>query len=672
MFATQFDLTQEQGPRSLRAFVWTVFANYRTDAALEALFRELDKCLQRAMNAEDVLHERLQLVAKNGIETIGQYFADDCYSTRGGLLPPAQSLLQNVEELAQGNDWPGIALIRQTDGINGPRRMPSLHTLISATSATQARVHDLAVDLVADALHRALLERYIIFRSDITERVPDKASFQVRHSNLFVFSKTSPSPISIHVAKDILDEQKDEVGSLETRANRLNKWIDLAEACRRRGAFAGFIAVCQALFDQPILRLESLWERTRPDTVQIIANWKSLMAEHQPNHLLFHSPIWPSNTEANDASACSSEHIVPFFGSSLPTHALIPQTPVRLSDWNQVTVEMLDHRVTRLSDLEVGQSEPVRALVNRLCSEVTDAHSSPAHLIELSNKIVPPHLVQSTERVWSKGQTPNRTALQPLIFVTPLPLDTLFAEDMGDDSQDSSTAMKSIPENVSRMNLTTRPSIRSRRTSLSGRRSSVSETSLSKGSELEAPSRHENLGATIRRIRGQLKNATIQIGEDIELQLVETIDAGARNPRHSLGSEITLSRRTSRARSSMALKRHSTVSVSDGRLQVTVKSASTERLVDILICGIEGDSMSVDDNGQVPLNLLSARKFTMDLEQYRHVFFSTFRSFLEPSILFEVSHAARFMCMIVSLLRLTRIHTILDMCMADLIVYGST
>lgn len=69
-------------------------------------------------------------------------------------------------------------------------------------------------------------------------------------------------------------------------------------------------------------------------------------------------------------------------------------------------------------------------------------------------------------------------------------------------------------------------------------------------------------------------------------------------------------------------------------LRVVVKSGSLDRLVDVLVSGLDGHSANVDDNG---LSGQSRRRFTTDLQDFRSVFFATFRSFCSPLALFEVS-----------------------------------
>jgi hypothetical protein len=253
----------------------------------------------------------------------------------------------------------------------------------------------------------------------------------------------------------------------------------------------------------------------------------------------------------------------------------------------------------------------------------------------LSCTLQPSPITATVGRGWSRSEGRNMTALRPLLFTTPLPINTMF---VGNGSPLPGLPGRTAGVGRQRLSLASdnlRPV--SKRTSFPSRRSSFSDSSSSRGLDSEV-SRSDNLGVAIRRITGQLHNATIRIADEIELQLIEA-ESNHHRHRHSVAVDSALPRTNSIARSSIAFDRGSRIYASSARLSVTVKSASTERLIDILVCGIEGDSPSVDDNGQMPLHVASARKFSLDLEGYRRKFFAMYRSFLDPSLLFEVSQS---------------------------------
>ena len=77
---------------------------------------------------------------------------------------------------------------------------------------------------------------------------------------------------------------------------------------------------------------------------------------------------------------------------------------------------------------------------------------------------------------------------------------------------------------------------------------------------------------------------------------------------------------------------------SDRPLRVVVQAGTLDRLVDILVEGLHGVSVSVaDDNGEMPLNNGKTRELRVDSDEYASVWWSTFRSFVTPNVFFEVS-----------------------------------
>lgn len=77
---------------------------------------------------------------------------------------------------------------------------------------------------------------------------------------------------------------------------------------------------------------------------------------------------------------------------------------------------------------------------------------------------------------------------------------------------------------------------------------------------------------------------------------------------------------------------------SDRPLRVVVQAGTLDRLVDILVEGLHGVSVSVaDDNGEMPLNNGKTRDLKVDSDEYALVWWNTFRSFVTPNVFFEVS-----------------------------------
>ncbi|CAG8444185.1 2318_t:CDS:2, partial [Cetraspora pellucida] len=72
-------------------------------------------------------------------------------------------------------------------------------------------------------------------------------------------------------------------------------------------------------------------------------------------------------------------------------------------------------------------------------------------------------------------------------------------------------------------------------------------------------------------------------------------------------------------------------------LMVVVKAGTLERLVDVLINGVASFSTSVvDDNGEPPLTIGKQGQLGINSAEYLATFFSTYRSFCSPNVLFEI------------------------------------
>jgi len=79
-------------------------------------------------------------------------------------------------------------------------------------------------------------------------------------------------------------------------------------------------------------------------------------------------------------------------------------------------------------------------------------------------------------------------------------------------------------------------------------------------------------------------------------------------------------------------------SSSERPLRVRVKAGTLERLVDVLLHGLQGVSVAFsDDNGEMPLRDGKHRDLKVDHSDFSTVWWNSFRSFVSPLVLFEVN-----------------------------------
>jgi hypothetical protein len=631
VFATQFDSVEslagdEHEMRPFELFAWCVLLSYRVDSSPGVLFGELDKCLQRAidLNASTLedLTSRLEIL----LTLIQTRFVRDCFGPDGRILESLESLLQTCEQLQGDAIWMVIVKLRQ----HSRAQDEPLEDIISPShQVTELAEHDLSnvfVDLLTDAMSRLYHQQYGLLEKRILQGKagPDEAD-DLLSVNLFFFGQSLFNRLSTWVLEDLLHGEN--TTSMEDRTARLERWVAIAEGCQQQSNIAAFVAITQALFSLPILRLSGVWNQLPASSRKVIGTWQALASGQESGSLPFHSPTYSAIEETGN--------VLPYLGTKAPRFRSSPNMHACLPDWKTIARAFQSIGEYCGSDNSF-EFDGLDILLKQKILGMVEGSTTGHRWMEISCQIQPPIPAKASSRSWSKAEGRNRTAIQPLSFVHPLPISSL-----ADDVESApDVAMSPILETrTAKLNasaLSPRPSIRSaRRASLPSRPTSCIENSSLKSYELEA-SRGDTLGTAIRGIRGQLRNATIRITEEIELQLVET-DGSSPSHRTSMYTDTTISRRPSQIRTSIALKRQSIASTSNGRLAVTIKSASTERLVDVLVCGIEGDSLGADDNGQLPLHVGAGRKFALDLIYYRQVFFASYRTFMEPSILFEVN-----------------------------------
>ena len=83
----------------------------------------------------------------------------------------------------------------------------------------------------------------------------------------------------------------------------------------------------------------------------------------------------------------------------------------------------------------------------------------------------------------------------------------------------------------------------------------------------------------------------------------------------------------------------------DPPLRVVVQAGTLNNLVDVLVHGLEGISVSVaDDNGEMSLREGMKREVVIDRIEFARVWWNVFRSFVSPFVFFEVKVFFCFAC----------------------------
>ncbi len=93
-------------------------------------------------------------------------------------------------------------------------------------------------------------------------------------------------------------------------------------------------------------------------------------------------------------------------------------------------------------------------------------------------------------------------------------------------------------------------------------------------------------------------------------------------------------------RLSIVSKRTSIASSQDlPALSLVITAGSLDRLVDVLLCGLDLTSGASDDHGMLPLKG-GGRKFSLALPRFRKTFLSTYRLVCQPIVLLQVRYSS--------------------------------
>ena len=622
VFGTQFKHANgdESQMQAYKVFLWCTLLSHQTSELAAVLFRELEKCLLRAVDTADLTVAEYASRMREILNIVASEMPGICYARDGELLPSARSILETCEDkFCEEVLWSSIANIRSGQRIDIDPPSEVLDFRIDPSQLVESEI-----DRVTIALHSLMSKSLLRLRRRLTAKdfYGSNQGDSRQDAGLFAFDHLRPGYISQAVFSNVLGTSGPE-RSMGARAESLNLWLRMADRSWDYGNYAAYFAICQAVFSPALLRLDELWTRIPSESIEMIASWQTRAMTSPHMSLPFHQPEFRHHDRRR------VETPIPYLGPTLP-EVSVGSAEVALSKWAPLASAFADLDPEAILSADTVD---LPSCFSHRTSSPTIQYRPLSHWMEISCATQPPPMSATVERGWSRAEGRNMTALRPLLFTTPLPINTMF---VGSGIPVPALSNRGPAAGRQRLSLASdslRPA--SKRTSFPSRRSSLSDSSSSRGLDSDV-SRSDNLGVAIRRITGQLHNATIRIADEIELQLIEP-ESGYRRHRHSVAFDGALSRSNSVARSSIALDGGNRIYPPGARLPVTVKSASTERLIDILICGIEGDSPSIDDNGQMPLHVNSARKFSLDLESYRRRFFAMYRSFLDPNLLFEVS-----------------------------------
>ncbi|KAF7797130.1 hypothetical protein EIP86_008322 [Pleurotus ostreatoroseus] len=435
-----------------------------------------------------------------------------------------------------------------------------------------------------------------------------------------------------------------------SRSDVITAWAHIGELCRRTGDDCSWRAIMAGLCSRPIARLDKVWKRVLSDALRIVQSWVYPLESGDGAQKEATCIPWAGTSLAEAKEllhsaqlAESSEwklsplfHALRLFESVRRDFDLYRASSQTESAENMGDVEILV-RHWQAAFLRKGGDTGVAAKFKRY---VISASLMVDQFMSLSMAAEPRRRGFYEPYYWTRPPVQQTFhPLTPLLFPEALPSVAFINRALIHRGRLESTA--------SSLNIQDLQHLRETKPTTEGQR----KTDPEKSDPLD-------LGGTIIIVyEGELM-LLVQPGEPAQSQppsrapsrppsSVDMPPANdkpfQRNPsvRVKPGSK-GLDRKPSQLRRSSlpALSKKPSFEVADiaseRPLRVVIQAGTLDRLVDILVEGLHGVSVSVaDDNGEMPLNDRKTRELRVDMVEFSRVWWNTFRSFVTPFVFFE-------------------------------------
>ncbi|KAH9888368.1 hypothetical protein C8Q73DRAFT_794141 [Cubamyces lactineus] len=474
-----------------------------------------------------------------------------------------------------------------------------------------------------------------------------------------------PEPAgSGHVASHLHSDRP--TSRTHTRSDVISVWTRVGELARRTGDVCSWRAIMAALCSRPIARLDKVWKRVDPEALSIVQCWVQILVRgDQPTVTAPTAYPWIGDAERAIREALDQskggegeEWIVRYFREVRDQFAAI-RTTFALCTKSRGQVEA-DNEAPAVSVLSrhwttLAFETDTRGLAAKFLRSVRsgfflyaypDELSRTEQFMSLSFAAEPRRRGTFEPYFWSRlSQQPSVHPLAALLFPEPLPSVSFVNR--------SQIIRGRLESNSSALNY---QDIRDLRLQLDGERRSQGERQRLGGLDLG--------GTVIPVYNGELL-LLVQPGGDTVASSRPASRAPSRPPSSAGGETPVLEKAFSRnpsirvtpgsshghgtERKPSLVRRNSLPSMSqrtslvasevtsERPLRVVVQAGTLDRLVDVLVHGLQGVSVSVaDDNGEMPLTDRKTREVRVDMDDFSQVWWNVFRSFVKPQVLFEL------------------------------------
>ncbi|EMD33011.1 hypothetical protein CERSUDRAFT_161123, partial [Gelatoporia subvermispora B] len=432
---------------------------------------------------------------------------------------------------------------------------------------------------------------------------------------------------------------------VHSRSEVISAWVRIGELCRRTGDECSWRATLAALCSRPIARLDKAWKRVDAEALTIVQSWVEPLARGE--RLSVAEPLavpWAGDLQV---------HINELFQK-----AKVENT----NEWDVTALEQFrdyfEHLrtsfalCTRRADADVPpEPEDVEALVrqwqalSRIDSRAASKCTRVEQFMSLSLAAEPRRKGLFEPYFWTRPASHQTLhPLMPLLFPEPLPTVSFVNRGL--------IARSRLDSNASVLNMQDVQHIRDMRSRSDG--GAAARMSISKN-------RSRDLGGTVLSVHNGELLLLVHPGGESKGSSQPPSRAPSRPP-SSVADLPTLDRSFSRTpsirvspgssrgleRKPSLIRRNSLPSISqrtsliiaeapaEKPIRVVVQAGTLDRLVDVLVHGVQGVSVSVsDDNGETPLQDAKTREVQVDMDDFSAVWWNVFRSFITPQVLFE-------------------------------------
>ncbi|PWN49057.1 hypothetical protein IE53DRAFT_165967 [Violaceomyces palustris] len=500
-------------------------------------------------------------------------------------------------------------------------------------------------------------------------------------ASLFCFDSASPHFLTQLALRHILsdDEVKtnpkrgviSQVGA-RRRASILRHWIAVGSYLYSLGCYTGWVAVCAALCSRAVTRLEQTWRYlAEGDREMVSKEWAPILTQIawtegtpvavQP---LILSEDNNNTVETRDGTKLA---VLPFLGNSAASFKRHcqperPEGDLRLLVSAQLEESTnLSHVLRRFhedwyhgggggadlasladEDAALGEYQVAFHHLSAGTHQGMDLSQALSRSLKLE-----PKTLGNLDLSYVPPASPQAIAnsLLPLLFPQPLPhLSLLDASRVRDRAagieqrfnssgitKDSDPYATITLRSHARASLGGSPLVRSAAFSpvISGRTGkNIAYGAITEWSPWVGSSQDDN-GSTLK-IGGEL---VLKVISEPSASLPSSPMAGKRFSQDFGRATRPLSQVSKR--SSLPTSNRSSVADLVVPIHVVVKAATLERMVDVLVMGVQHVTTSSQEESENSNSALKKTRLILDLEAYRTTFLATFRSFCTPIVLFE-------------------------------------